>query len=85
MATKFTHIRISEDTKGHLNKLRATGQSFEGLLRELIWLGYKYMRPINPVLPGDKMELERMKTEKMEPMGSSEMEMRPIRPVKPSE
>jgi len=65
MRTEFTHIRISEDTKRHLNELRAPGQSYDGLLRELISLSYQHMRPTNPILPGDKLKLEPIKS--MEP------------------
>jgi len=33
--TKFTHIRISDNTKKHLNQLKAIGQSYDGFIQEL--------------------------------------------------
>lgn len=51
--TEFTHIRISWNTKAHLNQFRATGQSYEGLIRELLGMAYqaKGFRRADPVLP----------------------------------
>jgi hypothetical protein len=44
---KFTHIRVNQQTKGELDRLKALGQSYDGLLRELLAIAEALM-PMPP-------------------------------------
>jgi hypothetical protein len=46
--TKFNHIRLNQETKDHLDNLKAPGQSYDGLIRELLSL-VDSMVPMSPI------------------------------------
>lgn len=62
MTTKFISIRVSESTMKHLRDIKAPREDYDGLLRTLIWVYHNYegLIPQHPVLPGEKMEMERI-------------------------
>jgi hypothetical protein len=45
---KFNHIRVNQETKDHLDDLKAPGQSYDGLIREILAL-VNSMKPTPPI------------------------------------
>ena len=70
MTTKFIRIRVSESTMKHLRDIKAPREDYDGLLRTLIWVYHNYtgLIPRDPLLPGEKMEMERIKFTNAEPI-----------------
>ena len=70
MTMKLRQIRVSQSTKRHLRDIKSPRESYDELLRTLIWVyhNYKGLIPQQPLLPGEKMEMERIELTNMEPI-----------------
>ena len=81
MAMKLANIRISESTKKHLRDIKSSGESYDELLRALIWIyhNYKGLIPRDLLLPGEEMEMEIMKTKTTDIKQEKYGNMKPIR------